>query len=145
MTMTYIESLREGLTIRGRVLSAGQVVGLHNFTPRSAAEQVNMFGKPLYRVVPEEAAKARGASTLAHPHPQSQPKARKPKEAAPAADITLEPEAAPAGEFDVLVGRNVAETLAAVAGLDDDGVARFLEWERANANRSTVLSAFGTG
>lgn len=127
----FIESLTDGLTMRGRVLRAGQRIQVESDRELlSKREQTKRWGKPRYRQITESDFEAAGGTVKDDE-----------AEAAPA-EPTAEVEE-PAGEFAEFEGLNVEETLEKAAELDEEALGRFIQHEQATENRKGVLQPLG--
>lgn len=131
--MAFVEVLVDGLTVGGRVRMAGEVVRAPAFEPMSKSDQVKKWGQPRYKEISEKEFNERGGTD----------EVALPVELTPPEPPAKEPEAPVAGEFDEMVEFDVDATLDAAASFDDEKVARFVEWEKANKNRKTVLEPLG--
>lgn len=134
----FIEVLKDGLTVQGRVTRAGQRVQVKDeFNALSKKAQVDRWGVPRYREISRADFEGTGGEV----------KGEEPEADAPVAnneEAAVEPVADenPYAEFD---GLNAEDTLALAAGLDESELAGFIAYEMAGANRKTVLDALGAG
>lgn len=151
MAKKYIEVLRDGFTVSGAVRRAGDVAEIESDSVQSKKDQVERFGEPAYKEISASEFRERGGSPTGAPA-QSQPVGEGPEGRAEEFGDPLDPESAEKfvqarqaenEEFSDLAGLNADETLEQVSSFDDAKTQRFIEWEQANANRSTVLKSLG--
>lgn len=130
--MQYVEILADGITMRGSVRMAGQLVAVPDEVPLQAkSKQVERWGSPRYKKISKAEFEDRGGSEDPGGAPEF------------TTGVSRDRAAASGDEFAILDGKNVEATLAIVADFDDAQTQRFIRWEQENANRKTVLEALG--
>lgn len=135
--MAYVEVLKTGLTIGGKVRREGEVVSAPDFEPQSKSDQVKRWGEPRYKQISQAEFAERGGRDDEPAVTFDIPPAEEPTK-------VIEKTSASADEFADFEGLNVQATLDRVASFDDAKTARFVQWEKGRENpRKTVLGPLG--
>lgn len=146
----FIQVLETGLTVRGVVRNAGEVVAVSDdFNIQGKRAQVKRWDKPRYKEISEDEFKSLGGGGVSDDVD--------PELAAIEADLAAKAEEGQGGittdesvggeiiegPFKDLEGLNVEDTLKAVAEFDEEMLQNFILHEKATENRKGVLEPLG--
>lgn len=168
----FVEVLVTGISVRGRVRSAGDVVQVaDDFNIQSKKDQVKRWGQPKYKEISQPEFEGRGGEPKGIPEAvegivtadnagdSSEPLGDEAQEQAErreelmqndlvvdeGGEIVPAPEAASTEEFDFsdVEGKNAEETLQVVSEYDDAKLNAFIAHETSGQNRKSVLGPLG--
>ncbi len=133
--MKFIEVLKDGLTVERTVRMAGDRIQVTDaFKVLSKKKQAKLWGAPRYREITQADFEGTGGEIVVTGYEEDE-------------DEVQEVEAMIVEEnpFVVMDGLDVEATLEAAVNFTDEQTAAFIEYERDNANRVSVLDALGAG
>lgn len=126
----YIEVLRDGLTVKGRVQPSGARVQVpEDFPIMKKKDQVARWGQPRYRQITQSDFEGVGGVVVPDPPADEAPQGEE-------EEVAVQP-------FAAFEGLNVEDTLALAAELPDDQLSAFITFETEGENRKSVLEPLG--
>lgn len=145
----FIEVLRDGLTVSGKVCQAGERVQVREDFPLVSKKKQSKRGAPRYRQITEADFKGTGGEvaeegSLLTPAPEAVGQPVEGDEDTTVEDIAVETITAE-DKFAAVAGLNIEDTLFAVSAFSEDDLAEFIAYEQAGQARVGVLEPLGIG